>query len=70
MAGRSSLWEADLQRRRSGSVLILALWVLFFLAALALAVGAHVSAALTLAGFMRQDVRGYHLARAGVTHAA
>jgi hypothetical protein len=48
----------------------LALWTLFFLAALALAVGAHVSAALTLAGFMRQDVRGYHLARAGVTHAA
>ncbi len=55
---------------RSGSVLILALWVLFFLAALALAVGAHVSASLKLARFMREDVRGYHLARAGVTHAA
>jgi len=53
-----------------GSVLILALWTLFFLAALALAVGAHVSAGLTLAGAMRQDARGYHLARAGVTHAA
>ncbi|MBL7075919.1 MAG: general secretion pathway protein GspK [Kiritimatiellae bacterium] len=57
-------------RQRSGSVLILALWVLFFLAALALAVGAHVSASLKLAGFMKQDVRAYHLARAGVTHAA
>jgi hypothetical protein len=44
--------------------------VLFFLAALALAVGAHVSAGLRLAGFMHKDVHGYHLARAGVTHAA
>ncbi len=55
---------------QDGSVLILALWVLFFLAALALAVGAHVSAGLKLAGFMHDDVHGYHLARAGVTHAA
>ncbi len=55
--------------RKSGSVLILALWVLFFLAALALAVGAHVSAGLRLAGFMHEDVHGYHLARAGVAHA-
>lgn len=57
-------------RRSAGSVLILALWTLFFLAALALAVGAHVSAGLKLAAFMSQDVRGYHLARAGVVHAA
>jgi len=58
------------RKAERGSVLILALWVLFFLAALALAVGAHVSAGLKLAGFMREDVHGYHLARAGVTHAA
>jgi type II secretory pathway component PulK len=58
------------QNPEHGSVLILALWTLFFLAALALAVGAHVSAGLRLAGAMRQDARGYHLARAGVTHAA
>ncbi|MBT3296774.1 MAG: hypothetical protein HN919_16505 [Verrucomicrobia bacterium] len=58
------------QSPEHGSVLILALWTLFFLATLALAVGAHVSAGLKLAGAMRQDARGYHLARAGVTHAA
>jgi len=62
--------RSEVGGRKSGSVLILALWVLFFLAALALAVGAHVSAGLKLAGFMREDVHGYHLARAAVTHAA
>jgi len=57
-------------RRGDGSVLILALWVLFFLAALAVAVGAHVSAALRLAGAMHQDARAYPAARAGVAYAA
>jgi general secretion pathway protein K len=54
---------------RSGSVLILALWVLFFLAALAIAVGAHVSAGLRMAGTLKQDSRVYQAARAGVAHA-
>ena len=39
--------------RQSGSVLILALWALAFLAALAVAVGAHVSAGLRLADALR-----------------
>ena len=55
---------------RGGSVLILALWVLFFLAALAVAVGAHVSAGIRLAGAMRQDAVAYQAARAGVARAA
>ncbi len=52
-----------------GSVLILALWTLFFLAALALAVGAHVAGALRLAGGLRQDAGPAALARAGVAQA-
>lgn len=52
--------------RRQGSVFILTLWALVFLAALALAVGAHVSANLRLAAEMSARTRHQCLARAGV----
>lgn len=52
---------------RSGSVLILTLWTLFFLAALALAVGAHVSAGIEMARRLKADSQAYVAARAGVT---
>ena len=60
------------RRRRqhpSGSVLILALWALFFLAALAIAVGAHVSGCLNVAGRVQAETTAYYLARAGVESA-
>jgi len=52
-----------------GSVMILALWSLFFLAALALAVGARVSADLRLATGLKARVTAAELARAGVERA-
>jgi hypothetical protein len=50
-----------------GSVLVLAVWSLFFLGALSVAVGSHVAAQLRLAGTLaaRQEARS--LARAGVS---
>jgi len=54
---------------KAGSILILALWTLFFLGALALAVGAHVSANLKLAGSLKASTTAYYLARAGVEKA-
>lgn len=56
-------------RRRGGSVLILALWTLFFLAALAVAIGAQVSAGLRQAAVLRADLEAYATARAGVATA-
>lgn len=53
-----------------GSVLILVLWTLSFLAVLALAVGAHVSAHVTLAGRLMAGTKAYYLARAGVERAS
>lgn len=53
----------------SASVLILALWTLFFLSLLALAVGAHVSAATNLAGTLKRDRLARHLAMAGAQRA-
>ena len=53
-----------------GSVLILTLWTLFFLAALALAIGGHVSADLRLAEGLGQQVTATMLARAGAERAA
>lgn len=50
----------------SGSVFILALWALFFLGALALAVGALVSANINLASSLRARMVARELARAGV----
>ena len=54
---------------RYGSVLILSVWALFFLGALALAVGSYVSANLSLAGGLSKDLAGSHLARAGIERA-
>lgn len=54
---------------RMGSVLILALWVLFFLAALAVAVGAQVAGAIKLAESLRYQTLGQLMARAGVESA-
>ena len=53
-----------------GSVLILALWTLFFLGALVVAVGAHVSAALRVAEQLKNVTELRYLARAGVERAA
>ncbi len=50
---------------RNGSVLILAIWVLFFLAALAVAVGSHVSGLLATADYVRVHVTTMAAARAG-----
>ena len=54
---------------RRGSVLILALWSLFFLGALALAVAGYVSAAIDTARFLKNESRAYYVARAGVDYA-
>ena len=61
--------NSQFQRQRSGSVFILTLWSLFFLGALAVAVGAHVSANLRLAGEIRARTTARYLARAGVERA-
>lgn len=55
---------------QSGSVLILALWVVFFLAALTVATGAHVSAVLNAAERMTERVQARSLAAAGAAQAA
>jgi general secretion pathway protein K len=54
---------------RRASALILALWALFFLAALAVAVGSQVSGVLSLAGALRSRVIARSLACAGVEFA-
>ncbi len=51
------------------SVLILVLWTLFFLGALALAVGGHVSANVRMAAYLNQSVRAHYAAVAGVEKA-
>ena len=53
----------------SASVLILALWTVFFLAALTIAVSAIVSANLTLAGRLKDGVTARYLAKAGIERA-
>ncbi len=50
----------------AGSVLILAVWALFFLGALAVAVGTHVASGIRVAVTVRHRTRAYALARAGV----
>lgn len=54
---------------RRGSVLILALWTLFFLAALAVAVNTRVAGMMRFARFTRNDRVAYDAARAGVDQA-
>lgn len=51
---------------RGGSILILALWVIFMLALLAVAVGAYVDSRLTFARRIEQRTLGYYAARTGV----
>lgn len=55
--------------RPAGSVLLLVLWTLFFLSALALAVAAYVGAGVDLASAMKSDQIGYYAAKAGVEQA-
>jgi general secretion pathway protein K len=55
--------------RSGGSVLILALWVLFFLAALTVAVGTHVSAAISAADRLWSRMEARSLAEAGAQQA-
>ncbi|MDD4869650.1 MAG: type II secretion system protein GspK [Kiritimatiellae bacterium] len=52
-----------------GSILVLTLWVLFFLAALAVAVGGHVASNLRVASKIKGRVTAYYLARAGAEKA-
>jgi len=49
-----------------GSSLVLALWCLFFLSVLALAVSAHVNAGIRIARSVKRDLRGRCAARSGV----
>ena len=49
-----------------GSILILALWVIFMLAVLAVAVGAYIDGRLALARRLEQRMVGYYAARVGV----
>lgn len=53
-------------RSGTGSVLVLSVWVLFFLAALAVAIGAYVSASVRVAERVRSDTMGMAAAKAGV----
>lgn len=57
-------------RTDEASVLILALWTLFFLTALALAVGGRVSAVMAQAGALKRGVTSTYLTRAGAERAA
>lgn len=56
-------------RVNNGSIFILALWSLFFLSALALAIAAYVHPQLSLAGRFKDKVTVYYLAEAGVKRA-
>jgi len=54
---------------KGGSVLVLTLWALFFLAALAVAVGGHVAANVRVASKLKGRMGAFYLARAGVEKA-
>lgn len=56
-------------RSRGGSILVLVLWVLFFLAALSVAVGTRASATLRFAGELKRRAEARSLAMAGVARA-
>ena len=53
----------------NGSILIVVLWILFFLGALAVAIGAYVGAQVELARRLDYRLRSYYVARAGVARA-
>lgn len=58
--------RAETPKAESASVMVLAVWTLFFLGALALAVGAYVSSQLAVAGYIKTDTRAYWLARSAI----
>lgn len=60
--------EQYLSRRRdnTGSILILALWALFFLGALAVVISAYIRPHLSVAGTLRDRAKTYYIAKAGV----
>lgn len=51
---------------KKGSILIVALWSLFFLGALALVLNAHISPQIILASKLKERAKCYYLAKAGV----
>lgn len=66
---QSSVGTDPEEQSKSGSVLILALWALFFLTSLVMAVGMHVSGNLILAAKLKTGMTAYYLANAGVERA-
>lgn len=54
---------------KKGSILIVALWALFFLSALALVLNAYISPQISLASKLEERAKGYYLAKAGVKKA-
>jgi len=58
-----------MKHRKKGSILIVALWSLFFLSALAVAIGAYIYSELSLAGKLMGRTKMYYLANAGVKRA-
>ncbi len=58
-----------MMRRRRGSILIIVLWALFILSALAIAISGYARAQISIAGRLSQSARDYYLARAGVERA-
>lgn len=58
--------QSRCQASNQGSILILTLWVIFLLAMLAVAVGAHIEGRLALARRIEQRTVGYYAARVGV----
>jgi general secretion pathway protein K len=55
--------------RRKGSILIIALWSLFFLSALALVLNAYINPQISLASKLKERAKSYYLAKAGVKKA-
>jgi len=65
------MWKLRGQRlyRRRGSILIVALWALFFLSALALALNAYINPQISLASKLKERAKCYYSAKAGVKKA-
>ncbi len=55
--------------RNKGSILIIVLWSLFILGALAVAISGYVSGRISVAAKLSQRARGYYLAKAGIARA-
>lgn len=63
------LRERWLLATKKGSILIVALWSLFFLSALALALNAYINPQISLASKLKERAKCYYLAKAGVKKA-